>query len=138
MVEATVIWHKFPEDPPNSLEWGRYLRYMIALDSGYVLECSWLNGGWHERHDGCSERTKQVEWWSEKPSAPTEKEKMSNTIAAAEMLEEKLLELRKLLKAQKKIGKNLADGSLDNVIQATKNIIEQNERTLDEIKVTVA
>jgi len=70
MNDVTITWHKFPEDPPPALEYGRYQRYMIALDNDYVMECSWLNSKWHERHDGCSERTKQVQWWSEKPEAP--------------------------------------------------------------------
>lgn len=85
MIESIITWHKFPEDPPEQLEYRQYLRYMVALESGYVLECSWLDSGWHERHDGCSNITGRVIWWSEKPKAPkqetgTKNEQMGYTV----------------------------------------------------------
>ena len=73
MNKVTLTWHKFPDDPPPTLETGQYEKYLVALNNGYVLECSWLFGKWHERHDGCSERTEQVRWWTEKPKAPNDR-----------------------------------------------------------------
>lgn len=69
-LEVLVCWRPFPAELPDPLPWGRYARYLVALDDGQVLECSWLNGGWHERHDGCSERTLWVRYWMPRPPAP--------------------------------------------------------------------
>lgn len=70
VVTTEVEWHKWPLDRPNQLIWGQYKRYIVARRNGHVFECSWLNGGWHERHDGCSDVTDQIAWWCEKPTAP--------------------------------------------------------------------
>jgi len=64
-----VVWHAWPDDPPPRLTSGQYERYLVAT-STHVFECSWLFGGWHQRHDGCSEVTDQVKFWAEKPKPP--------------------------------------------------------------------
>ena len=69
-VERLVIWREYPADPPPELTWGQYECYLVASQHGKVFEASWLFGGWHANHSGCSNITKQVEFWCEKPSAP--------------------------------------------------------------------
>jgi len=70
MIQGTITWHRFPEERPPALCAGQYERYLVAVDAK-VTECSWLFGGWHLRHDGCSEITGLVHHWAELPKAPT-------------------------------------------------------------------
>ncbi len=69
-VDMGIVWYKFPDVSPEELDPGQYERYLVSLKTGHVFECSWLFGGWHTRHDGCSDRTKEVQWWCKKPAAP--------------------------------------------------------------------
>jgi hypothetical protein len=80
-VDVNVRWRPFPEDPPAPIEWGHYERHIVATESR-VFECSWLNCGWHERHDGCSDRTYAVRWWAEKPVPPNAKVSGAGTASA--------------------------------------------------------
>ena len=69
-LNITCRWRPFPDEPPPQLESGHYVRYLVALKSESVLECSWLDGGWHQRHDGCSDVTEFVCYWMPLPEAP--------------------------------------------------------------------
>jgi len=61
---------------------------------------------------------------------------MPNNIKAAEILEERIADLKSLLKKQEKLAKTLADGALDTTIQGTKELIRQNEATAKFIRKT--
>jgi len=67
---TSIIWRKFPDDPPPALDYGQYKSYLVALKDKRVFECSWLFGGWHTRQDGCGDRTKEVLYWCRKPKFP--------------------------------------------------------------------
>lgn len=59
---------------------------------------------------------------------------MANNIEAAELIESENEKLRELISSQEKIAKTLNDGSLDNVILATKNTLRTNEETVKIIR----
>lgn len=66
---AQIVWIGFPDARPPELPPGQYERYLVATDK-HVFECSWLFGGWHTRHDGCSEVTSSVRYWAKLPANP--------------------------------------------------------------------
>jgi len=70
-LDSIPEWISVEDRLPEKLEYGRYKRYLIGYkDSDSVYECSWLNGEWHQRHDGCSQ--KYPTHWQPLPSPPIE------------------------------------------------------------------
>ena len=67
---TTCYWRSFPDNPPKKLPSGQCETFLVAVESGNVFECSWLNNGWHKRHDGYSDITKSVRYWCAKPESP--------------------------------------------------------------------
>jgi hypothetical protein len=61
---------------------------------------------------------------------------MSNTIEAAELLEEQIADLKTLLASQRRLADRLGDHSLDNLIRNTTDLIAQHERTITNIQKT--
>ncbi len=61
---------------------------------------------------------------------------MTNTIEAAERVEENIASLKKILVEQEKIATILGDGSQDEIIENTKELIGINTATARRIRET--
>jgi len=61
---------------------------------------------------------------------------MSNTIEAAEMVEDNVRQLKELLVGQKKIAEHVGDGSLDHLVLHTESLIKMNTETAQYIRKT--
>jgi len=61
---------------------------------------------------------------------------LGNTIEAAEMVEDNVEQLKKLLVGQKKIAEHVGDGSLDHLVLHTEELIKMNTATAEYIRKT--
>lgn len=69
--KSGINWKEFPKEKPTLLSWGQYERYLVIVEGlKNPIECSWLFDGWHKRHDGCSDITHLVKYFTELPKKP--------------------------------------------------------------------
>lgn len=73
VVDVKLHWTHVKIALPPPLEAGQYERYLVATKQGGVLQCSWLFGEWHIRHDGCSNITENVTHWMPLPTHPQDR-----------------------------------------------------------------